>query len=202
MVEDGLHFPIPILRQALRVRSKITSGFGGSAAWPWGRREEGASPLWGCARRATTPKARRRPAPEGWGDFGFWLRCSSVTERRLCSFVAPRQKPKSPPAKPEVIFELTLSLLDFTANYPRACNVTRRVGRRSRWGLTGSSRSMAWTCASARPNGMRSHDPRGWIFQAASCGCREFCLEAARSGFRRFAVKIAVKFNYLPKNQF
>ena len=53
--------------------------------------------------------ARHRPAPEGWDDFGFWLRCSSVTERRLCSFVAPRQKPKSSPAKPEVIFEQTLS---------------------------------------------------------------------------------------------
>ncbi len=52
--------------------------------------------------------AKPRPAPEGWGAFGFWLRCSSVTERRLCSFVTPRQKPKSPPAKPEVIFAQTL----------------------------------------------------------------------------------------------
>jgi len=44
----------------------------------------------------------------GWGDFGFWLRCSSVTEPGLCSFVAPRQKPKLPPAKPQVIFEQTI----------------------------------------------------------------------------------------------
>jgi hypothetical protein len=95
--------------QALRDREKITWPFGGSAAWPWARREEGASPSWGCARRATTPKARRRPAPEGWGDFGFWLRCSSVIPHERDSFVAPRQKPKSPPAKPEVSFERTLN---------------------------------------------------------------------------------------------
>jgi len=50
----------------------------------------------------------RRPAPEGWGDFAFWLRFSSVAEPWLCSFVVPRQKAKSPPAKPEFIFAQTL----------------------------------------------------------------------------------------------
>jgi len=92
----------------LRVCAKITSGFGGSAAWPDARREEGASPFWGCDRRATPQPARRRPAPEGWGDFAFWLRFSSVAEPWLCSFVVPRQKAKSPPAKPEFIFAQTL----------------------------------------------------------------------------------------------
>ena len=58
----------------LRVCAKITSGFGGSAAWPDARREEGASPCWGCDRRATPQPAMRRPAPEGWGDFAFWVR--------------------------------------------------------------------------------------------------------------------------------
>jgi len=103
--------PRAIFGHALRVCAKITSGFGGSAAWPDARREEGASPFWGCDRRATPQPARRRPAPEGWGDFAFWLRFSSVAEPWLCSFVVPRQKAKSPPAKPEFIFAQTLSPL-------------------------------------------------------------------------------------------
>ena len=99
------------MQLVLRVCSKINSDFGGSAAWPDARREEGASPSWGCDRRATPQPDRRRPAPTGWGDFDFWRCCSSVKERRLCSLVAPSQKSKSPPAKSEFIFEQTLNLI-------------------------------------------------------------------------------------------
>ena len=94
----------------LRVCSKITSDFGGSAAWPDARREEGASPPVGCERRATKQMARRRPAPEGWGCLAVWRRCSLLTDRwRVCSSLAPSQTAKQPPAKSEFIFEQTLS---------------------------------------------------------------------------------------------
>ena len=106
---------------SLRVCSIINSDFGGSAAWPDARREEGASPSWGCDRRATPQPDRRRPAPTGWGDFDFWRCCSSVKERRLCSLVAPSQKSKSPPAKPEVIFEQTLT--QGVASLSLGCNI-------------------------------------------------------------------------------
>src|SRR5438128_8450289 len=93
----------------LRVCSKITSDFGGSAAWPDARREEGASPPVGCDRRATKQMARCRPAPEGWGCLAVWRRCSLLTDRwRVCSSLAPSQTAKQPPAKSEFIFEQTL----------------------------------------------------------------------------------------------
>src|SRR5439155_4574232 len=93
----------------VRVCSKITSDFGGSAAWPDARREEGASPPVGCDRRATKQMARRRPAPEGWGCLAVWRCCSLLTDRwRVCSSLAPSQKAKQPPAKSEFIFEQTL----------------------------------------------------------------------------------------------
>src|SRR5207245_9356490 len=95
--------------RALRVCSKITSDFGGSAAWPDARREEGASPPVGCDRRATKQMARRRPAPEGWSCLAVWRRCSLLTDRwRVCSSLAPSQTAKQPPAKSEFIFEQTL----------------------------------------------------------------------------------------------
>src|SRR5437016_3452813 len=113
---------------AIRVRSKITSDFGGSAAWPDARREEGASPPAGCDRRATKQLARRRPAPEGWGCLAVWRRCSLLTDRwRVCSSLAPSQTAKQPPAKSEFIFEQTLS------PYPR------RI-------LPGTASTLAWFC--------------------------------------------------------
>ena len=69
----------------------------------------GRIPSAGCNRRITPQRARCRPAPEGWGDLGSWLRCSSVTELRLCSFVAPCPQPKSPPANDQVILSRTLT---------------------------------------------------------------------------------------------
>src|SRR5439155_23232866 len=94
----------------VRVCSKITSDFGGSAAWPDARREEGASPPVGCDRRATKQMARRRPAPQGWGCLAVWRCCSLLTDRwRVCSSLAPSQTAKQPPAKSEFIFEQTLN---------------------------------------------------------------------------------------------
>src|SRR5438477_6945609 len=98
------------LESPLRVCSKITSDFGGSAAWPDARREEGASPSVGCDRRATKQMARRRPAPEGCGCLAVWRCCSLLTDRwRVCSSLAPSQTAKQPPAKSEFIFEQTLN---------------------------------------------------------------------------------------------
>src|SRR5439155_3900042 len=100
----------------LRVCSKITSDFGGSAAGPDARtrgasaRAPGASPPVGCDRRATKQMARRRPALEGWGCFAVWRCCSLLTDRwRVCSSLASSQTAKQPPAKSEFIFEQTLS---------------------------------------------------------------------------------------------
>src|SRR5438128_4033077 len=79
----------------LRVCSKITSDFGGSAAWPEARREEGASPPVGCDRRATKQMARRRPAPEGWGGLAVWRRCPLLTDpRTVWSSLAPTPRAK------------------------------------------------------------------------------------------------------------
>src|SRR5437016_7309453 len=106
----------PVENTCLRVCSKITSDFGGSAAWPDARtrgasaRAPGASPPVGCDRRATKQMARRCPAPEGWGCLAVWRCCSLLTDPwRVCASLAPSQTAKQPPAKSEFIFEQTLS---------------------------------------------------------------------------------------------
>ena len=51
--------------------------------------------------------ARCRPAPEGWGALGL-LDAPQSQNPWLCFFVAPGQKPKSPPANGQFIFSRTL----------------------------------------------------------------------------------------------
>jgi len=51
--------------------------------------------------------ARCRPAPEGWGALGL-LDAPQSQNPWLCFFVAPSQKPKSPPANGQFIFSRTL----------------------------------------------------------------------------------------------
>jgi len=73
---------------------------------------EGVYPLRYSTVRGTKQMARCRPAPEGWGALARWSRGRGIAPQsqrsRLCSFVAPRQRAKSPPAKSELIFAQTL----------------------------------------------------------------------------------------------
>ena len=74
---------------------------------------EGVYPLRYSTDRGTKQMARCRPAPQGWGALARWSRRRGIAPQsqrsRLCSFVAPRQRAKSPPAKSELIFAQTLS---------------------------------------------------------------------------------------------
>ncbi len=94
----------------LRVCAKITSDFGGSATGSDARLEGGsvsAEILDRPRKRSGWPGAAR---PAGLGGFGS-LASLLLGHRplRVCSLVAPRQRAKSPPAKPEFIFARTLS---------------------------------------------------------------------------------------------
>jgi hypothetical protein len=92
----------------LRVCAKITSDFGGSAAGPAARREEGSVSI---DTRPTEQRSRwPGAAPPRWaGGFG---RAGIVAPRsqtaRVCSLLAPRQPAQFPPAKLELIFAQTL----------------------------------------------------------------------------------------------
>src|SRR5687768_12896426 len=64
---------------------------------PGTRRERGSVSAAILDRASNEAPGQNSLGPKGCGAFGFWLRFSSVTEPwRLCSLLAPRQKPKSP----------------------------------------------------------------------------------------------------------
>jgi hypothetical protein len=66
----------------------------GPAARDFGRGqggETGASPLRAVTVEPTRDPGKRTAARRVFPKKVLWLRCSSVTERRLCSLVAPRQ---------------------------------------------------------------------------------------------------------------
>ena len=48
---------------------------------PRARRDEGASPSWGCDREVTTPEGMAPASPEGGGSLARRRRCSSVEDR-------------------------------------------------------------------------------------------------------------------------
>jgi hypothetical protein len=67
----------------------------GPAARDFGRGqggETGASPLRAVRVEPPRDPGKRTAARRVFPEKALWLRCSSVTERRLCSLVAPRQR--------------------------------------------------------------------------------------------------------------
>ena len=77
--------------------SKITSRFGGSAAWPECKARGGASP-WGCDRR----DAPDPPPPVKLGRYWLRLRCPRSESESYPP--SSRLATNTPPAKPEVVF--------------------------------------------------------------------------------------------------
>jgi len=94
----------------LGVCAKITSDFGGSATGPDARPEGGSVSPEILDRPRNEADGPVSPRPGGLGGFGS-LASLLLGHRplRVCSLVAPRQRAKSPPAKPELIFAQTLS---------------------------------------------------------------------------------------------
>ena len=70
---------------------------------------EGVYPQRYSTDRGTKQMARCRPAPQGGGLWLAGFVALGHRPLRVCSLVAPRQRAKSPPAKPELIFAQTLS---------------------------------------------------------------------------------------------
>ena len=97
------------MKHDLRVCAKITSDFGGSATGPDARLEGGSVSAAILDRPRNEADGPVPPRPAGLGGFGS-LASLLLGHRplRVCSLVAPRQRAKSPPAKPELIFAQTL----------------------------------------------------------------------------------------------
>jgi len=87
---------------------------------PWPALARSLQPALGMLRPRRLGHSQN-PSPQDPAQFSDTL---SVAEPWLCSFVVPRQKAKSPPAKPEVIFAQTLRPSDSnrmgSARAPRA----------------------------------------------------------------------------------